>query len=324
MAAESFVRRLVYGQAVGDAIGDAGAVHRCHTKGIPLEFSGSTADFTDDTDQMILIMRTLTWTTADKLAKAFAQHLHKWIYHGFPETGDTSGTGYGVTTWRVVSHRLFLQDPIAVAHQYWLSTGSQVASNGALMRTSILGLMYNEEWIKTFARVTHADPRCIASCYAVCMAISELVQGTTELTVINDHSFEVAKRFLETCEEEADIGRAQCIHELRDAIYVSCLSKLRLSEPGKIGYTFKTLGAAFWALNYARDYRDGITQIVMAGGDMDTNAAVAGAVLGTKFESIPTSWMEHLAHREWLDHEIEVFINETKPYHPLHQVQRLS
>ena len=42
------------------------------------------------------------------------------------------------------------------------------------------------------------------------------------------------------------------------------------------------------------------------GGDADSNACVAGAMLGCKLglEAIPQSWREGLLHREWLDQKI--------------------
>lgn len=40
----------------------------------------------------------------------------------------------------------------------------------------------------------------------------------------------------------------------------------------------------------------------MAGGDSDTNGAVAGSLLGALFgySNLPTSWLHDLKHREWL------------------------
>lgn len=54
------------------------------------------------------------------------------------------------------------------------------------MRTSVLGIL---EFDKTdrvientteIARVTHVDPRCVASCVAVTMAIALMLRGETE------------------------------------------------------------------------------------------------------------------------------------------------
>ena len=45
----------------------------------------------------------------------------------------------------------------------------------------------------------------------------------------------------------------------------------------------------------------------MAGGDADTNCAVAGSLLGAYLgiEALPTQWIDGLAHRQWLERKVE-------------------
>lgn len=50
--------------------------------------------------------------------------------------------------------------------------------------------------------------------------------------------------------------------ELLSCMKCSDLKQLKLDESGKIGYTFKTLGAGFWALKQ-NDFRKAITKIVL-------------------------------------------------------------
>lgn len=45
-------------------------------------------------------------------------------------------------------------------------------------------------------------------------------------------------------------------------MFALTLDELKLDEPGKIGYTFKTLGAGFWALRQ-NNFRRALTEIVM-------------------------------------------------------------
>ena len=66
----------------------------------------------------------------------------------------------------------------------WENSGRQVAPNGGVMRTSILGVHdFGDiekviENTKAACKVTHADPRCIASCVAVTTAVAMMLQGT--------------------------------------------------------------------------------------------------------------------------------------------------
>lgn len=92
-----------------------------------------------------------------------------------------------------------------------------------------------------------------------------------------------------------------------------------------IGYTYKCAGAGLWALaeflrretlGYDDLWNDRafeiLQRVIMAGGDADTNGAVAGAVLGAAvgFETM-SSWpplgplVEGLRPREELDKRLE-------------------
>ncbi len=73
-------------------------------------------------------------------------------------------------------------------------------------------------------------------------------------------------------------------------------------EKNRLGYTLKTLAAGFWALRHATSFSAGIEAVIHEGGDADTNAAVAGALLGARFgyEAIEPGWRDGLIHREGL------------------------
>lgn len=72
-------------------------------------------------------------------------------------------------------------------------------------------------------------------------------------------------------------------------------------DPG--GWTVYTTRLALRALVGAEDFRGGVEAVVRLGGDADTNAAVAGALLGARFGSysIPEDWLNSLGP---LEHEL--------------------
>lgn len=100
---------------------------------------------------------------------------------------------------------------------------------------------------------------------------------------------------------------------------------LRLDEEQSIGYTYKCLSCALLALSRASDLLEEslhpgdfevdatskvshifvklIREIVREGGDADTNAAVAGALLGCYLgiEAVPRSWMTAMPYTTWLE-----------------------
>jgi len=290
------LKGLVFGQAVGDALGlgaefmsktevasrygETGLhsysqiIQDRHRRNWPI------GSWTDDTDQMLCIFDSLLENHSVDIYD-IAHRIHSWVKGG--------GRGIGQLTSMAVSSNIFLSDPHSAAKEAWIMTAKRAASNGGVMRTSILGaweytsLEKVKENAERVCRITHYDPRCVGSCVAVSIAISLLLQGETEIKKIFDsviqHTSEYSPeiiRFLQKAREES-------IESLNlDEGY-------KPREPNCIGYTFKAMSAGFWSLMHASSFEQGILQIVNEGGDADTNAAVAGAMLGARdgFDCIP-------------------------------------
>jgi ADP-ribosylglycohydrolase len=66
------------------------------------------------------------------------------------------------------------------------------------------------------------------------------------------------------------------------------------------------MAAGLWAYWNAKTFEDGLLSVVRAGGDADTNAAVACAILGAKFgfNSIPKEYVGGLIYKEQLEEVI--------------------
>jgi ADP-ribosyl-[dinitrogen reductase] hydrolase len=60
-----------------------------------------------------------------------------------------------------------------------------------------------------------------------------------------------------------------------------------------MGFTLFTAGIALQVAGEELDFEDGLRSVVGLGGDTDTNAAVAGALLGALHgvEAIPPDWL---------------------------------
>jgi hypothetical protein len=70
----------------------------------------------------------------------FAKRLYYWIRHGFPELGDLGGLGIGATVNSVVKQKDFTEKPHDSARRIWEQSNKVLAANGAVMRTSVLGI----------------------------------------------------------------------------------------------------------------------------------------------------------------------------------------
>jgi hypothetical protein len=91
--------------------------------------------------------------------------------------------------------------------------------------------------------------------------------------------------------------------ELDSLIKTQHLGQLDLSDPSKMGYTYKCLGSAFSVFRTSTNFERAIIKITQLAGDADTNGAVAGALLGAKlgYRALPKYWLEALPHRQWLE-----------------------
>jgi ADP-ribosylglycohydrolase len=81
-----------------------------------------------------------------------------------------------------------------------------------------------------------------------------------------------------------------------------------------VGYTLKTLAAGLWAYWNAKSFEEGLLSVVRAGGDADTNAAVACAILGAKYgySAIPQKYVDGLVYKDQLDAVVSGMIEIVK------------
>lgn len=162
-------------------------------------------------------------------------------------------------------------------------------ANGAMMRVSPLGIFganYNREqvaaWAQQDAALTHPHPVCVQANALFVMAIAHVIStgiGPQPLfTQIETWAREmkVADALLKSITGAATAPPSDYVH--------------------RQGWVLIAFRNALWQLLHASNLEDGVTDTVMRGGDTDTNAAIAGALLGAVYgrEAVPTQWVEKL------------------------------
>jgi len=286
--------------------------------------------FTDDTEQACVLVRAIDQKkkgAQQNLEHLFAEQMIHWSQHGldsyrgqYRSLENPACNDIGNLTRAVLSHPDFRKAPLRAAEETWSQTRAfqdRMASNGAVMRTSVIGSIYHKDLkevvAKTilFAKVTHADPRCVAASVAVTTALALMIQGYKDVNEVTALAANIAKQVLsDELDRHAPEHRKEVLEryalELEAHIWGNWDS-LKLDE-GSIGYAYKCMGAAFCALRRADAYnqqnlpdptaafRNAIQEVVAQGGDADTNAAPAGALIGAYLGSarIPNSWKEGL------------------------------
>jgi ADP-ribosyl-[dinitrogen reductase] hydrolase len=274
----------ILGLAVGDALGAPFEFQRASAIPSPLPaFERSwmglpPGTWTDDT-----AMARNLWVSLIANGGAFNptdivdRHL-AWLATGPLDVGNL--------TRRVLS-RLRDGDPDA-ARAYVEQRGPEVsAGNGSVMYCAPLGVLHAShpqalvELAPALSALTHWDERCRTACLAVTLTAASLVAGSDPERAVVDAIAAVADR--EGGEElEYLVGEA---------------GRARPIDGPDMGFTLFSAGIALQVAGEGRGFEGGLRYVVGLGGDTDTNAAVAGALLGAVhgMAAIPPGWLERLA-----------------------------
>lgn len=295
------IKGTIYGQAIGDALGlgtefmddydmawkyPNGLTHYSEIFQDRHRRRWEIGDWTDDTDMMLCIANAIIKDKGVNLT-TIAQNFKDWA-NGVP-------MGIGANTYKVLMFGDYVEHPLDVSRKVWELSRYRSAANGGLMRTSIVGLLPGdiEQSAADICRLTHYDPRCVGSCVIVSELIHAHVYGLPIPTY--EQIKTISRKYDDRIVEFITLAQNEDI------------KALDLQEEGSIGYTLRTLAAGLWAYWHAETFQDGLLAVVRAGGDADTNAAVACSILGAKFgfNAIPSEYVDGLIYREQLEEVIQ-------------------
>ncbi len=258
------------GQLAGDALGsmveflDARTIARAHPKGLR-EIAGSprwntiAGQPTDDSEMALALARSLADGRFD--GEAIAASDRSWMASGPFDFGETTRRGLA-------------GDPDLLSQ-----------ANGGLMRVSPLGVFGHAlpaERLGALAReecsITHPNPVCRDASAVFAVAVAHAVRTGASPRAIWQAAFDWARgagvelAVLETLEAAEHHAPAEYFH--------------------KMGWVRIALQNAFFQLLHADSVEQGVVYTVMAGGDTDTNAAIAGALLGAAhcIDAVPAQW----------------------------------
>jgi len=287
----SALRDRVVGTVLGLALGDA--------LGAPFEFRRS-ADVPDP-------------------VPAFED---RWM--GFPPGTWTDDTSLARNLWTsLIEHRgAFVPEDVLRRHLGWFETrppeiGNQTsaallearrgtpeaaravferrgpevsAGNGSVMYCAPLGVARARDPERlvveapALSKLTHWDERCATACLAVTLAVAALVRGEgPEATVVG------------AVEAVVDLEGGEELEYL-----VGEAGRARAIDGPQMGFALFAAGIGLQVAGEGRGFEEGLRYVVGLGGDTDSNAAVAGALLGARHgrAAIPPDWRDRLADGE--------------------------
>jgi ADP-ribosylglycohydrolase/fructose-1,6-bisphosphatase/inositol monophosphatase family enzyme len=157
-------------------------------------------------------------------------------------------------------------------------------ANGSLMRASPLGIYAHALDARSVAelahqdsRITHPNPACLDTVAVFVIAIAHALRTGDGPQAV----FDTALRWA----DEAGTFR------VREALRRS-QSEPPICDAETQGYVMIAFQNAFYELLHAPTLEEGVVATVRRGGDTDTNAAIAGALLGAVHgrEAVPPQW----------------------------------
>lgn len=269
------LRGIVYGAAVGDALG------------VPYEFMrrGSfecagmvgggahgmpAGTFSDDTSLMLATCASyddLHYVDADDMRGEFA----RWLYEG-AYTADGSAFDVGNATATAIE-------------QGRGCDGERSNGNGSLMRIAPLALTTaSDDEIRDASAVTHAHTISKEACVAFVHILREVLRGEALATAIEGN-----------IPDDPHFG------------FMHDIESWSRDDVRSTGYVVDTLGAALWCALNTDGYASCVLAAVNLGDDSDTTACVAGALAGAMYgyDSIPRKWIEQLRGKDVIEESLE-------------------
>jgi len=176
--------------------------------------------------------------------------------------------------------------------------GDGRAGNGSLMRCipTALAVADRDERIDHSMRIsaiTHNDRRCTTACAAYNEIVAALIEGTSAADAVaigKAIAIELAA---------PDVADSISHGAQLDPAVLAATGQTQLPDDGS-GFVLDSLTLGVAALLDSRPLADVLIDIVRLGNDSDTNAAIAGGLLGARdgVDAIPEQWVSTLQFRD--------------------------
>jgi len=248
--------------------------------------SMSMGEWTDDTSMLVGTAQSLAERGAVN-GEDMARRYLAWF--------EAGGRGIGRSTYHAMKR---LQAGTAWSEAG--ESGEYAAGNGVAMRIAPIGLFHARsleglwEDCRTCGIITHRNEEALAGGFATAYAVARATVGQLDPETIILQIIEQ----IQPSRLADGLSRAAELLEKREPP-LQALPQLRLG-----GAAFETVPTAFYCfLRSPDDLRETLVSAIVAGGDTDTRACIAGAIAGAYCgkQAIPARWLRQLPAREGIE-----------------------
>lgn len=263
-------------------------------------FNWPAGHATDDTDMMRGLLLAYSEVQGDQdLALLAGKHFLNWYTGDWP--GRKAGSrpvDIGGATAEGLSRFAQTTNPDESG------AGPGRAGNGSLMRCLPTGLFrVDKETIiaesTKVSRITHRDDGCQISCAAYNWLVAKLLEGQSPEQAV-DAAGALSTALEDGLAERSGHHSVSAAIRLGKKIDLATLARVGPDKedfPGKCsGLVTETLTLAIAAVLDKRSLKEVLVDVVRVGKDTDTNACVAGGLLGARDgeDAIPKEWQNTL------------------------------
>ncbi|MDE7437982.1 MAG: ADP-ribosylglycohydrolase family protein [Muribaculaceae bacterium] len=272
------IKGAIFGMALGDALGlgtefmTADEVKFHYPDGLR-HFSEIIRDghrcmwkrgeWTNDTNvNLIFIQSILECEGLD--IRHFASKLKEW----FSLDGIDMPDFYN----ELIHYEGWEDHPLETTHHVWMENNLSQARNEALPRAIISGILGNPRLLGNTLdciSLTHDDSRCVSTGVLVALMADSLLRTGEPASY-------------DTLRASAHTLDGRTIHAL-DVAYSGKFEDIAIDDPDNIWQTRKCMAAALWTVWHCNSAEETLSKIIDAGGDADTNGAVAMGLAGLKY-----------------------------------------
>lgn len=295
---------MLFGYAIGDALGlgtelmTKGEVKRRYPEGLH-DYSQIIRDahrsqwergeWTNDTETVLPLLETIV-DNKDLDFMDYAHRLKAWYM--------TNPIDLTVNLRLNLSQPEFGSKPFESARRVWSARNKMEPTSECLGR-ALFASIWNYDTdnivIKT-CRLTHPESRCETSCLIIAKMANSLFWKNEEASY---------KELLNIAIE----NNKDVVRYVEIARHGS-LSELKLDDNDTSWFVRKALAAALWTVWHCTSVEEGLDAIIAQGGDADTNACLAGGLLGIKYgyPSLPENLIDGLIGKDKLHHLADAYV----------------
>jgi ADP-ribosylglycohydrolase len=247
-------------------------------------FGWAPGNATDDTDLTRAVLLAHLEPGEDVVRTA-ADNMLRWLSGDWPGRDGKPPRDVGVATRAGLERYRLCRDPRACG------AGAGRAGNGSLMRCLPTALAVDDPGLRVqlsmeISAITHDDPRCTAACAAYNEIAAALLSGAGTAEAVDAGRDTAVRLGVRKVDDAIGYGR-----QLRPQMLVRTGETYLDDEAA--GFVLDSLSLAVAAVLDPRPLPDVLVDIVRIGHDTDTNAAIAGGLLGVRdgADAIPERWL---------------------------------